>query len=80
MSGEPRKRFWVEALSTIVSFGTLVLTLAAPTWIETVSGFDPDHHSGSIEWIVVAVLFVISFTSAVLARAEWRRGWALSSR
>jgi hypothetical protein len=57
-----------------------MLTLAAPTWIETVFGFDPDHHSGSIEWIVVAVLFAISLTSAVLARVEWRREWALSSR
>lgn len=73
-----RKLFWVEAVCALASLGALLLTLVAPTWIETVSGVDPDHHSGSTEWIVAGVLIAFSLTTAMLARTEWRRAWALS--
>jgi hypothetical protein len=44
-----------------------------PDWIERVSGYDPDHHSGSLECAIVALCFTVTILTAVLARREWRR-------
>lgn len=49
------------------------LTIVWRDWIEIVFGFDPDHHSGSLEWGIVAALFCVAVTFGVLARAQWRR-------
>jgi hypothetical protein len=69
-----RRRFWIEAGSAGVSALALVLTVVWPDWIELVLGVDPDHHSGSAEWLVVAVCTLFTVTFSVLARFEWRRG------
>jgi hypothetical protein len=42
-------------------------------WIEALTGFDPDHHNGSFEWLIVAGLFAASVLVARAARVEWRR-------
>lgn len=36
-------------------------------------GFDPDHHNGSAEWLIVAGLLVVSVAFAATGRIEWRR-------
>ena len=33
-----------------------LLTIAAPHWIEALTGFDPDQHDGTIEWLFVMAL------------------------
>ena len=53
--------------------GTALLTLVRNDWLEAVFGVDPDQHSGSLEWIVVAVLAVGAISFACLARRQWRR-------
>lgn len=50
-----------------------VLTLVWQDWIETVFGVDPDHGNGSLEWLVVTVLAVVTVALVAGARVEWRR-------
>ena len=65
-----RRRFWIEAGLAAVSGFLLLLTLATREWIEALTGWDPDHGSGSFEWLIVAVLLVATATFGLLARAE----------
>ena len=74
-----RARFWVEAFLAAVSGVFLILTLLWKDWIEIVFGMDPDHHSGSVEWLIVAVSLAITVIFFVLARLEWRRAPVLQS-
>jgi hypothetical protein len=53
--------------------GTALLTLVRRDWLEAIFGIDPDQHSGSFEWIVVAVLAFGAVSFACLARRQWRR-------
>jgi hypothetical protein len=71
-----RTRFWIEAgLASLTTF-LFLLTLVRWDWIEAAFGVDPDHYNGSLEWISVGTLFVVSVAFAALARAEWRRAQA----
>ena len=60
--------------------GLCVLTMVWPDWIEGVFGVDPDHHTGSLEWMIVVALGLAAATSAMLARWQWRRAAAASGR
>jgi hypothetical protein len=68
-----RSRFYVESLLAAVSGGLALLTVFWHDWIEALTGVDPDHHNGSVEWLVVAALAVISITLVMTAGSEWRR-------
>ncbi len=74
-----RARFWIETGLSLASVVFLVLTLAWKDWIEIIFRVDPDNHSGSLEWGIVAVSAVLALTFAGLARAEWRRRAAAAS-
>ncbi|GAB3061643.1 ABC transporter permease [Micromonospora schwarzwaldensis] len=67
-----RARFWVE-LAAASLFGALFLvTLVRRDWLEAF-GIEPDNHDGTVEWLLVAGLFVLSAACADSARLEWRR-------
>lgn len=68
-----RRRFWMEILLGGSTGILAIVTLLWRDWIEIVFGVDPDRGSGSIEWLVVAVLLVITVGLFVSARIEWRR-------
>jgi hypothetical protein len=68
-----RRRFWIEASLSTSSFALLVLTIIWHDWIETLFGVDPDQHNGLVEWLIVAVLALVTITLAVLARIDFRR-------
>jgi hypothetical protein len=68
-----RVRFWIEIALAALTTGLFLLTLVSPTWIETTFGVDPDRDSGSLEWLLVAVLVVATAALILAARAEWRR-------
>lgn len=66
-------RFWVEAGLGLASTVFALLTLAWKDWVEIVFKVDPDHHSGSLEWIVVAVAVAVTVITFAAARLEWRK-------
>jgi hypothetical protein len=68
-----RIRFWVEAALATFSGVFFLLTLLWKDWIEIIFGVDPDHHSGSLEWLIVSVALLATIAFAVLARLDWRR-------
>jgi uncharacterized protein involved in cysteine biosynthesis len=79
--GTVRRRFWLESGLALGCGILAVVTLVWRDWIELLTGFDPDHHSGWLEWLLVAVLAVACLLVGVAARGEWRRGRpALSAR
>ena len=67
------RRFWVEAGLGLAGTVFAVLTLAWRDWIEIVFKVDPDHHSGSLEWIIVAVAVAVTVITFAAARIEWRK-------
>ncbi len=67
-----RARFWIEAGLAAVSALLLLTTLISREWIEVVFGVDPDHGSGSLEWLVVASVALVAVVFSVIARVEWR--------
>ena len=66
-------RFWVEAGLGLASIVLATLTLAWRDWIEIVFKVDPDHHSGSLEWIIVAIAVAVTVITFAAARIEWRK-------
>jgi hypothetical protein len=68
-----RHRFWWEAGLSSVSVFLLLLTVLVPDWIEAVSGVDPDHGSGALEWAISLLLLAVAAISGAFARTEWRR-------
>jgi undecaprenyl pyrophosphate phosphatase UppP len=60
--------------TAIASFaGALgVLTIFWHDWIEALTGWDPDHHNGSFEWMIVAVLLIVAAVVGATARRDWR--------
>lgn len=47
-----------------------IVTSIFPDWIEFVSGWDPDQHDASIEWLIVIGLFVVTVVMVALAALE----------
>ena len=50
-----------------------ITTIFWHDWIEALTGWDPDHHNGSFEWLIVLALLVIEVTLGLLARYHHRR-------
>ncbi len=74
-----RRRFWLETSIAIVTSILFVVTLLLRDWIEIVFGVDPDNHSGTLEWLIIGALLVMTLTLFTLARYEWHRAWAAIS-
>jgi len=66
-------------------FGLAVIaTIIWPTWIENLTGLEPDRGSGEAEWWLVVLLGSAAVVAALLARRDFRaprpeRGFADSS-
>ncbi len=70
--GQLRRRFWLEAGCAVASAVLAVVTMFWRDWIE-VTGWDPDRGDGSLEWVFVAGLALVSALSALAARLELRQ-------
>jgi hypothetical protein len=68
-----RWRFWLETGMAIVTSILFVITLVQRDWIEVVFGVDPDSRMGTLEWLIVAALLVVTITLFTLASYEWRK-------
>lgn len=56
-----------------------VLTIFWHDWIEALTGWDPDHHNGGFEWLIVAALLAVAAAAGALARRDWKLLVAASS-
>ena len=65
--------FWIESIVASVTGVLAIVTIFWRDWIEAVFGVDPDHGNGSAEWLVVAVLAVVTVALTAGARREWLR-------
>jgi uncharacterized membrane protein len=74
-----RGLFWVEIGLAAITGLLALITPIFPDWIEFVSGWDPDQHDGSVEWMIVVGLFVVTIAMVALAAQEWRRTAATAS-
>ena len=70
---DAKLRFYLEALLAVLSTGLFILTLISRDWIEVIFHVEPDEGNGSLEWLIVVVLFVVSAALIYLARRDWRR-------
>jgi hypothetical protein len=68
-----RRWFWVEALLGTICGVFAVLTAVWPSWVEVLTGTDPDHGNGSLELAITLGFAVASIGMAIIARREWRR-------
>lgn len=63
------------ALETVIALfaGSLgVVTVFWRDWIEILTGWDPDHHNGGAEWLIVIALLMVAAACGVAARRSWR--------
>ena len=63
----------IEAALAVLTAALGIITIFWRDWIEILTGWDPDHHSGSAEIGIILALFVLSVTCALLARRTYRR-------
>ncbi len=73
MNRQFRRRFWLEAGLAAVTGLLCVITPFWPDWIEAISGWDPDQHDGSVEWMIAAGFLVVTVVMLAAATQEWRR-------
>lgn len=73
MKKRVRISFWVKTLVGSATGGLFLATLFARDWIETLVRWDPDQHSGSVEWMIVMGLFLVTVVLFTSARMEWRQ-------
>ena len=50
-----------------------ILTIFWRDWIEVLTGWDPDQHNGTVEWVVVVGLLAVAVVMGLAARRYWKR-------
>jgi hypothetical protein len=75
-----RVRVRLETAMAVFAGALGILTIFWHDWIEALTGWDPDHHNGSFEWLIVAALLVIAAAMGLLARRHWRMLTAAAER
>jgi hypothetical protein len=73
-------RAQLEAVVALCAGALGILTIFWHDWIEALTGWDPDHHNGSVEWIIVVVLLAISVVLGATARRHWRLATAVPGK
>jgi hypothetical protein len=68
-----QRRLRVKTVIGVVTGVLCVVTPIWPDWIEGMSGWDPDQHDGSLEWMIVTTLLIVTVTMLAMAAREWRR-------
>ncbi len=65
-------RVRLEAVLASVFAVLTIVTLIWPTWIESLSGLEPDGGNGESEWWIVAVFAALTVVAAALAGRDYR--------
>jgi hypothetical protein len=79
MKRQARFRMWLEITLASITGVLFLLTLVSRDWIEVVFGFEPDGGNGTLEWLIVGGLLVVTITLFVLARLEWQKSRTATS-
>ena len=67
-----RHRFWLESVLALITGAAAVITLFWHDWIEALTGWDPDHHTGSTEWAIVAALLIAAIAMGFVTHYHWK--------
>jgi MYXO-CTERM domain-containing protein len=59
--------FWIEGGLAGIAVTLAAVTIVWRDWIEWIFRVDPDQHSGSAEWLIVAALLAAAVVLALLA-------------
>jgi hypothetical protein len=65
-------RAQLEAIVALCAGILGTLTIFWHDWLEALTGWDPDHANGTVEWIVVIGLLTVSAAMGLVARRHWR--------
>jgi hypothetical protein len=65
-------RAWAELVVALAAGILGIVTIFWQDWIEALTGWDPDRHSGGVEWLAVAALLAISAVLGTAAARHWR--------
>jgi hypothetical protein len=68
-----QRRLWLKTFIGAVTGVLSVVTLIWPDWIEAISGWDPDQHDGSAEWMIVTALLLVTATMLAMVAREWQQ-------
>jgi hypothetical protein len=71
-------RVGVETAIALCAGALGILTIFWHDWIEALTGWDPDHHNGSFEWLIVAALLLVAAALGAVARRDWRLSTAVT--
>jgi undecaprenyl pyrophosphate phosphatase UppP len=66
-------RVGLEAAVALLAGCLSVVTIFWHDWIEALTGWDPDQHSGSAEWLIVVGLLIVAVAVGTAARRHWRQ-------
>lgn len=61
-----------ELFFSVLSGVLALVTVVWPTWIEAVTGVDPDAGGGGAEWVVVGLCVCLAVVTAVDTRRRYR--------
>jgi len=62
----------IETFVAVLFAVAMVATAIWPTWIEDLTGLEPDQGTGETEWWLVIVLGAAALSAALLARRDLR--------
>jgi hypothetical protein len=65
-------RVRLELILAMVFAVAAVASAIWPTWIESLTGLEPDSGSGEAEWWIVIALGAAALIAAALARRDYR--------
>ena len=68
-----RRRLRIQVVLAVISAALSILTMVLPTWIEELTGLEPDAGSGALEWAIAGIFLAAAVVSALLARRSYRR-------
>lgn len=73
-----RLRVRLETAIAAVAGVLGIVTIFWHDWIEALTGWDPDHHNGGFEWIIIVGLLAVAVVVGALARRDRRSSAALA--
>lgn len=65
-------RMRIEAVLAGIFGLFAAVTIVGPTWIESITGLEPDAGSGAAEWAIVFGFAFAAVGAALLARHDYR--------